>query len=283
MAMTRRLPRTLLCFLLACLLAGGCAPVREPVVEPSATLLVPTDTITPTRIWFPATATYTRVAATIVTPTPAAEIFYGDLALADDFSDHDAWVTGSYADGNVAYGNNTLALAVANPGGSLTSFRKETYFTDFYAVIQASANLCSPQDSFGVSFWAANARNYYRLAINCSGAFRLEKVKENKVTDLTDWQNSDQLMRGPMGSVKIGLWSGGGLIRVYFNDLYQSEIAVSRSTGGLGLFTISNSTTAVTAVFSKLEVYEVLPEHYPPTATPTVRPTKTPLPTIPTP
>lgn len=268
---------------LASLLAGGCAPVREEVIEPTATLPIPTATITATRVWFPATATHTQVAATIVTPTPAAEVFYGELTLTDDFSDHDAWVSGSYAAGNVAYGKNSLALAVAAPGGELTSFRKDTYFTDFYTVIDASANLCSPQDSFGLAFWAANARNYYRLAVNCAGAFRVERVRDDKVKNLSEWQSSDQLTRGPMGSVKIGLWSGGGLIRVYFNDRYQTEIQIPRSTGGLGLFTVSNSTTAVTSIFSGLEVYAVLPEHYPPTATPTIRPTKTPLPTIPTP
>lgn len=281
--MALRLKKLMLLPVVLCLLAAGCIPAQTPVEEPTATPVPITATVTETRIWFPATATRTQPAATIFTATPLVEIQYSDLVLEDNFTDKEAWVTGSYASGNVAFGNQALSLAVAVPGGELNSFRRDTYFTDFYATIDATANLCSPQDTFGLAFWSTNTRNYYRLALNCSGAFRLEKIRENKVTTLSEWQQSDQLMRGPMGSVKIGLWAGGGLIRVYLNDHFQSELAIPRATGGLGLFTQSNSATAVTSVFSSLEVYQVLPENYPPTATPTTRPTKTPLPTIPTP
>jgi hypothetical protein len=252
----------------------------------------PTDTPTPqptnvtataTVIWFPATPTETAVSTIENTPTPDTGLSYGDLVLEDTFGFDSPWIIGSYASGNVAFGNESLSLAVSVPSGSLTSFRRETYFTDLFLQINVQASLCSPKDSFGVGFWATNERNYYRLALTCEGTYRLERVREGKITGLTKWLPSAQAPRGIQTSAKIGLWVGGGLIRIYLNDEFQSQLYVNRATGGLGVFTSSNSTSATTATFMDLQVYDVQPGNYPPTPMPTLRPTRTALPTIPTP
>ncbi len=262
---------------------SACLPRTTPETLPTDTPTLIPSTASPTIIWFPATATFTPLPTIKVTPTQQKVTGYGTLFVEDLFDSTDAWVTGSYADGNVAFGNHSLSLAVAQPGGTLTSFRRETYFTDFYLEITAESSLCSSNDTFGVAFWAANARTYHRLALSCSGSYRLERVREKRVTPLTEWLPSSKIFRGPMTSARIGLWAGGGLIRVFFDDEFQSELYTDRSTGGLGVFASSNGGTAVTGVFSNLQIYEVLPENYPPTPEPTLRPTKTALPTIPTP
>jgi hypothetical protein len=236
-----------------------------------------------TIVWFPATATSTPVPTIELSPTPLSYLAYGDQLVMDSFSDEKQWVLGSYAAGNAALGADVLSLAVAAPGGTLTSFRRDTYFSDFYLEVNAASSLCSSADSFGVAFWAVDASNYYRMALSCAGMYRLERVRGDKVTELTDWLPSAQIVRGPQVSVRVGLWSGGGLLRFFLNDIYQSEVRLPHATGGLGFFTQSNSSSAVTAVFSDLAVYDVSPDNYPPTPEPTIRPSKTPLPTIPTP
>lgn len=270
-------------FIMLFFLLSACLPVKTPIDLPTDTPTPLPATSTATTVWFPATQTFTPIATIIITPTRLAQAEYGLLALEDSFNDEEAWVTGSYADGNVAFGEDSLSLAVARPSGSLTSFRKETYFSDFYLELTAASGLCSQNDSFGIAFWAVNARNYYRLALTCSGLYRLERVKENQVSPLTDWLPSAQIIRGPQVSVRVGLWVGGGLIRVYLDDVFQSELYTNKSTGGMGVFTVSSGTSAVTGTFSELKIYDVSPEFYPPTPEPTIRPSKTPLPTIPTP
>jgi hypothetical protein len=261
---------------------SGCLPVRTPIPFPTNTGTPPLATETITPVWFPATSTRTPIPSSAVTSTPANLPDYSGLQFSDSFSKADDWVIGSYADGNVALGSDSMGLAVARPGGILTTFRKDTYQTDFYLEMQVNSSLCSPNDSFGPAFWAANSQNYTRLALTCSGQYRLERVKGGKASKLSDWMPSTQLTRGPQLSVKVGLWAGGGLVQVYFNDVFQTELSVSRSTGGLGMFAQSFD-RPLTVSFSSLDVYEVLPDNYKPSSTPTVRPTKTPLPTIPTP
>jgi hypothetical protein len=262
---------------------SACVPT-EPVADiPTDTPTLQPATATATVIWFPATATGTALPTIESTPTPDISLSYGDLVLEDTFGIDSPWVIGSYASGNVAFGTDSLTLAVASPTGVLSSFRKETYFTDFFLQINVQASLCSAKDSFGVGFWSANDRNYYRLALTCEGTYRLERVREGKVTGLTDWLPSAQAPRGPQTSAKIGLWAGGGLIRIYLDDEFQSQLYVNRATGGLGVFASSNGNSATTATFTDLQVYDVQPGDYPPTPTPTLRPTRTALPTIPTP
>ncbi len=262
---------------------SSCLSQATEVAAPTPTLLASTSNPSNTPVWFPATATSTPVPTFEFSPTPISSLAHADLVVDDTFANPEDWVIGSYAAGNVAFGQKVLSVAVASPGENLTSFRKETYFSDFYLEMNASSSLCSPADAFGVAFWAVDASNYYRLALSCAGMYRLERVRGEKVTELTPWLPSAQIMRGPQVSVRVGLWSGGGLLRFYLNDIYQSEIRVPRATGGLGVFAQSNNSSALTASFSALEVYDVQPENYPPTPEPTVRPSKTPLPTIPTP
>lgn len=268
---------------LLCLAVSACSIPQQPVTLPTDAPTFLPDSATPTIVWFPATATRTVLPMAEATATPQPVPLYGELAVYDAFDEKDAWVTGSYATGNVAFGIKNLSLAVAVPGGSLTSFRRDTYFSDFYYQIHASSSLCQTGDTYGIAFWAVNSQNYYRLALTCAGQYRLERVRENKVSALTDWIGSPQIGRGPIESLQVGLWSGGGLLQIYLNGIYQSEFRTNRATGGIGLFAASNSSSAVTATFRDLEIYDVTPEYYPLTPEPTLRPTKTPLPTIPTP
>lgn len=192
-------------------------------------------------------------------------------------------MSGDYPAGNIAFGDQTLNLAVSSSGGSLITLRDSPSAREFYLEVSATASLCTRDDTFGVVFWAVNDRTYHRLAFNCGGLFRLEKTTNNRVTPLTEWFGSPMAARTPGVPVRIGLWVGSGLVRVYLNNEFQFSHAVTPTTGSIGFFAASNSSTAITTEFSDLRIYQVTAGDYPPTATPTIRPTRTLLPTIPTP
>lgn len=271
---------------LICLLGAflvSCHPVTATFIPYTSTPAEVTSTPTATRVWFPSTATPTVYVPPEETPTPDVSPGFDELAFQDDFSDHLAWLTGSYPGGNVAYGEGNLNLAVATPGGSLTSFRKDTYFSDFYEEITITANLCSPTDTYGLIFWSVNAQNYHQLSFNCGGEFSVEKVKSGRPSQLLALTPSSQVPRGGLSPFRVGLWVGDGLVRVYINGQFQTEIYVPPATGGIGIFARSAGGPAVSVSYSDMQVYLVSPVDYPPTPTPTLRPTNKPYPTLPTP
>jgi hypothetical protein len=234
-------------------------------------------------VWFPSTSTPTIYVPPEETPTPWENPDFGELVLQDDFSDKFAWLTGSYPGGNVAYGEDTLNLGVASPGGALTSFRKDTYFTDLYWEITLTANLCSPADTYGLIFWSVNDQNYHQLSFNCSGEYSIEKVKGGRPSTLLDLTPSSQVPRGGLSPFRVGLWVGNGLVRVYLNDQFQTGIYLSPATGGIGVFARSSNGPAVSVSYSDMQIYLVSPADYPPTPTPTLKPTKKPYSTLATP
>jgi hypothetical protein len=234
-------------------------------------------------VWFPATSTPTRQVTIQPSATPDSAILYGNLVIDDQFKTPADWTNGSFPEGNIEFSESALNLAVASPGGTLVSLRTDTFTNDFYLETSITASLCTQPDTFGVIFWATNDRNYYREAFNCSGQFRLEKVSNGRVSALSEWTASSQAVRTPGVPVRVGLWVGRGLVRLYLNEEFQSSQSLAPTAGGIGFFASSNGSTAVTTQFTDLQVYEVSPVDYPPTATPTIRPTYTGVPTIPTP
>ena len=243
----------------------------------------PTAIATTTRIWFPATSTPTFRPQEAGTPTPDSSPDFGILLVDEDFSNPNDWLHGPYAGGNVAYGTNTLNLAVAAPRSYLTSFRKDTYFNDMYMEVTITPNLCSPSDTYGLIFWSANDTNYHQLTFNCAGLYAVEKVKNGRATSLLNWTPSSQLPRGGFSPFRAGLWVGGGLVRIYLNGSFQSEIYLPAGTGGVGVFAESASGPAMNISYSDMQIYGVTSAQYPPTPTITPTPTKKPYPTQPTP
>jgi len=237
----------------------------------------------PTRDWFPATATSTIVPITADTPTPGLRPEYGPAILSDDFSNEQDWQSGEFPNGNIAFGQDSLHLAVAAGGSGLTSFRINTFFTDMYWDIMISPNLCSPKDQYGLIFWSVNGKNYHKLAFNCSSQYMLSEVKGSQETARIDWTASSQVPRGGFSSFRVGLWVGGGLVRIYLNDIYQTEIYLPPGTGGIGVFAQSANGPALNVSFSDLQIYGVSIDQYPPTPTITPTITRTPFPTLPTP
>lgn len=265
------------------LLVSACSVGDDLPLEPSPAADTFTPTVTETIIWFPATSTPTMPATLEPTPTPDASISYGELLLDDQFTNGANWTEADATAGNRVIGSNELTLAVASPGAVLTSSHKDLVVQDFYLETTITASLCRQQDSFGLIYAAVTPREYHRIAFNCAGQYRLEKVYFSRVTAITDWMGSSQAVRGPGAPVRMRVWSGNGLIRLYLNDQFELSHPVYPPAGGIGFFAASGGDTAVTISFSDLQVYQVTRADYIPTATPTLPPTKTPVPTAPKP
>ena len=265
------------------LLLSSCAAADDQPLEPTTELSAVTPSSTPTIVWFPPTATPTAPFIVQPTPTPESFISYGELLLDDQFESDADWTPGDTTAGNMVVSNSELTLALAAPGATLSTTRKDFVTRDFYLETTLTASLCRQSDSFGLIYAAVTPREYHRVAFTCGGLYRLEKVYFQRVTPLTDWQSSSQAVRGPGVPVRVHIWSGNGVIRLYLNDQFEFEYLVNPPAGSIGFFTSSAGDTAVTVSFSDLQVYQVTRADFLPTVAPTIPPTKTPVPTAPKP
>jgi hypothetical protein len=180
------------------------------------------------------------------------------VLLRDDFSSHKLWKTGEMDDGNIAYGQNELSLAVARPKGSLISLREQTALSDYYLEITAAPSLCRGNDNYGILFRVASPTDFYRLLVSCSGQVRLERLVNGQGTLLQDWTPSPQINPGEPGAYRLGVWAKGKELRFYINNTFQfGRQDAALAEGSLGLFARAMGDNAVTVTFSNLIVYSI--------------------------
>jgi hypothetical protein len=155
--------------------------------------------------------------------------------------------------------SNRLVLSLSGPGPvQLLSLRSQPVVGDFYAEATASLQLCLGGDRYGFVFRASPGGNYYRLALNCNGQERLERVLSENPEVLQDWIPSGDVPTGAPAEVKFGIWAAGGLLRFFLNDRFQfSARDPTLSSGTLGFFIYANGPTPVSVDFSNLSVYSV--------------------------
>ena len=237
---------------------GTLLPTEEllPTSTPTQTM-----TITPTIDWFPATPTPTLILPPSATPQPTLSggpEGVTELRVADDFTDQSLWMTPTSTSGNVAYGNQSLTLAVAQNGASLISSSQHTVSSDFYLELTVETTLCQGNDQYGVIFWQQSAGDYYRLLFNCAGQVRLELVQGGVMVAVRDWEGVSRIMAGAPATNRIGLYASGGTFQLYVNDTFQYEERVAQGRSGeLGFFARAVTSSAMTVRISELEIYRV--------------------------
>jgi hypothetical protein len=235
------------------LLPAGPLP---PTATPTTTL-----TPTPTIDWFPATPTPTLIP--IPSPTPQATLpdtreGVTELLISDDFSDPTRWTAPSAASGNVAFGNEDLALAPAQQDAYLFSLSPHTLSANFYLELTFETTLCQQEDQFGVVFWRQSQSDYYRLALSCEGQYRLELVQSGVSVVVHDWENASHAEPGAPATNRVGLWVYQGLFQLYINDAFQFEERVAQERSGeLGVFARTVTSSAMTVRVSDLQIYRV--------------------------
>jgi hypothetical protein len=257
-------PRTPIALLLIFLLAAGCAPSEQEMVDYAAeetrsaeeTLAaLPEESTTPTTDWFPATPTHTVIPTLAMTATPEMLTDIGNVILEDTFTDEAQWALFRRPSGTAALGNDELTLAISAPRTYISSQRQGTVLSAYFLEITASPNLCREGDSYGVLVRIQSETDYARLVLNCSGFLRFERVHNNEVVVLQDWTASGQVRPGAPIEYRLGIWSAGEELRIFVNGAFQfSTQENTLLNGGVGVFARSAGETAVSVSFSELSV-----------------------------
>ena len=245
------------------LLLAACLPVSAP--PPTETPL-PSHTPAPTEtiVWFPPTATPTRLTLPTLTATPEMSPGIGESLLEDDFSDDEVWDTATSENGSAAVSSKRLTLTV-KPGFYLSSMRRELPLTDFYAEITARPSLCRGEDTYGIIVRGVGGF-FYRFLLTCNGQVLAERISGGTKLTIQDPLPSGDAPPAP-AEVRIGIWAVGSEMRLFLNGRYQfSVVEGTFPTGAFGVFVRSSGETPVTVSFSDLSVYGV--DYIPPTKTP---------------
>jgi hypothetical protein len=270
----RRLQRL---WFLTCLVLAACQV--EQGVQPQPTILIERGTATPsitptlTPVWFPPTETPTPVPSLTLRPTEDFRPGIQAATLMDDFS-KGGWQTYKTEAGQAAFGKNELTLAISLARGLISSLRASPLPGDSYLEITATPNLCQKADIFGLYLRAASPGDGYRLLITCAGMLRMERLKNQELVVLQDWQPGVGILPGGMLPLRLGIWANGKELRVFINDQYQFSTRDPVWTEGmLGVYARAASDSPLTVSFSDLSVSPLDPARIPtltpqPTATP---------------
>lgn len=240
---------------------NGCLPVSTPLPPlPTATQLPPTETPTPTIIWFPPTATNTPLpmATMAVTPTLDLSPIYGEEFFREDFSDPQAWTQGRTQQGVVAPGVNELSLAVNQERGYVSSLLQGVTLDDFYLEITASPSICRGSDEYGLLIRMQSSQDFFRFGLTCDGQARLDRLLAGVASAPQPPSFSGAVPPGAPSTSRLGVWALGREMRFYANGQFLFSIRDSSIlSGSVGLYVRASSTDAITVNFSDLVIYQV--------------------------
>jgi hypothetical protein len=251
--------KIILYFCLLVILCSACTAAPTTIILPTNTLLPLTATITPTIIWFPATATSTAFPTPIITPTVDMRPKFGGILLEDNFTDPKAWSLNQSESGSVALGKKELTIAIGETNAYLFSVREEPIFTDFYLEVTTDTSLCRDLDEYGVLFRVSPTIDYYRFSLSCNGQVRLDRISGGQASSPQPWLLSGSVPPGAPSSSRLGISAIGTKMSFFVNGQYQFSIQDPLLTsGGVGVFARSTEKMAVTVNFSNLVIYEVI-------------------------
>lgn len=243
----------------------ACSSINDWLAVSTPIPLTETPAPTPTRVWFPPSATPTPQFLSTKEPTPEMRPGVGPDLLSDDFDDPFLWEIAASDEASSSINNNRLTLAVQSRV-YMTSLRRDLLIDDYYAEITAQPSLCKGEDSYGILI-RANGGSYFRFALACDGTVRAERVTNSVRLVLQQPLPSGDVPPGAPGEVRIGVWAVGNEMRLFLNGRFQFNIDdPSFPIGTVGVFVRSAGETPVVVSFSDLIIREV--DYVFPTATP---------------
>ena len=248
-----------LAVLLAACLPG--APEATPSAAPAPTLEVTESaSSTPTVVWFPPTATATRMAAAGASATAFPLPPLGELLLHDDFSDAGPWSLFQGARGGASISGGVLSIVLNEPGAYVSASRTDLFLSDFYLEVTLATSLCAGQDEYGLLLRAASPSDFYRFSLSCDGRYRLDLIRGGTATSPLPWAPSAAVPRNAPAMTLLGVWAQGGDMHIYLDGIYQVSAPISAIPGGtLGFFARSGGANAVTVNFLDLSVWSLSP------------------------
>jgi hypothetical protein len=250
------------CFIL--IGAAACLPIAEQSEASLSnnTLYTPTMTPSATIIWFPPTPTFTPLpSATLpITPTLDTRPNYGDLILADNFSEVGIWTTGKNNTGSIAYGENELTIAVNLEKGYLFSLRQGTLLENFYAEINTSPSICREEDEYGLLIRVSPSLDFLRFSFSCNGYVRVDRILQGQASSPQPPILCGQVPPGAPSTTRMGVLAQDKDILFYANNKFLFSIRdPNLQSGTIGVFVRAAGQDPVTVNFSDLKVYESIP------------------------
>jgi hypothetical protein len=251
---------TLVIVLLALNMAACVSATVPNAQAPTDSPQPPTQTPTPTVVWFPPTTTPSPFPDLDQHATPTQKTFteYGELIFNDQFNDPSKWSLGRTGSGSIALGEDELTLAVNRPDGYLYSLRQGTTLSDFYAEVTTSPTICRADDEYGLLLRISPGMDFYRFSLTCDGQVRVDKYYLGKASSPQPLTYSGQVPLGAPSSSILGVMAKGKVLDFYINNEYQFTIRdPSLTAGGLGVFARASGEDPVTINFSDLKVYHI--------------------------
>lgn len=216
---------------------------------------------TPPVTWFPATSTPTAFPHASSTPAPIAQSGIGDLISDTDLIDPANWsnVSTNPDDPNkLIWNDGALYFAMNQPPSSIFSLNKNLLLTNFYMEVEFAVNRCSPNDTYGITFLAANERFGDRLVLRCDGNIRIMQARDNLNLPLTDWVYTGAAPPSAPGTVKAAIWSYNGELRFFLNDQIQFTLLDRYySSGGIGFFVEAKDPAGMNIKIHNLKLYNL--------------------------
>lgn len=246
------------------LLSTGC--LQSP--EGENPLVLPTLTQSPTALptqpvnWFPATSTPTSFPHATPTASPVAQSDLGALLSDQELNIANNWSgiePDSDSPNKIIWDDNALYFAVNQPPISLYSLNKNLFVTNFYAEVSFLVNRCSPNDTYGLSFLAANEKFANRFVLRCDGYVRATQVRDQLTIPLQGWELSGMAPPGAPGVVKAAVWSYKGEMRFFLNDQIQFSVSDKYyQSGGIGFFVEAKDPAGMNIKIQDLKVFELM-------------------------
>lgn len=254
----------LLAWVGALFLLTSCLPQPRADLDnqPPVTIVPEMITSTPPVTWFPATSTPTSFPHVSSTPAPVAQSGIGDLISDSELSDAANWSNAkisSDSPNKLVWNDHALYFAVNQPPVSLSTINNNFLLTNFYLEVNFEVNRCSPNDTYGISFLAANERFGDRFILRCDGHIRVVQARDSLNLPLTAWEFTGAAPPSAPGTVKASIWVYNGEMRFFLNDQIQFTVTDRYfSSGGFGFFVDAKDPAGMNIKIHDLKLYSIL-------------------------
>lgn len=243
--------------LAACATLSACAPfLRTPTPTPAP----PTPTASPT-IGFPTLPpTPTLTPPPSLTPTPDLRPLLGTPVFQDDFSTDQGWDLSSDLLGASSLEEGRLVLALHRNSTFRYVLVPHINLRDLFLQVAVRAELCAPNDEFGVLIRFGPEGENYRIGLHCDGRARITRVLIDSSIALVPPTVSPLIIAGAPAENLLGVLAEGDRLHLYINGFEAFAVRDRALTSGrVALFARSSRSAQLTVAFDDLEISPLLP------------------------
>ena len=248
------------CIFLLILILAACEQSDVPTSLP--TVILPIESPTATRDWFPRTATPEFLPTLMNSETqnlPPAESSppAPGRALIEDPLRADQWYVLSPIGGRMSLQDGVLSMAADNQKLNFEANSKIVLPPQFFLQLNAELSTCSPGDYYSLSFWKGSNLGTYVLDFNCQGQMRLRNLQESGSKLLLDWTGVRKLAPLPPTTNLIGIWAIADRVDIFANGQFQYGFSAKPQQGGGLSLALSTTGEGLSAFnFSQLGIFE---------------------------